>query len=90
MQALLQLPHHRVQVAKDPVGKLLLAQFVPNVFLRIEFGRIRRQGQQSDVVGDLVASIPVSLLADSWSCSGEGRGRDGGDVLRNVLEDIKG
>ena len=51
-QALLQLPDDGVQVVEHSIGKLLLAQFIPDMFLRIQFGCVGRQAQQPDVLGD--------------------------------------
>ena len=51
-QALLQWPDHRVQVVEHSVRELLFAQFIPDVFLRIQLGRIGRQGKQADVIGN--------------------------------------
>jgi hypothetical protein len=51
-QALLPLSDDRIQMVKHQVGKLLFAQFIPNMFLRIQLGCLRRQGQQPDVLGD--------------------------------------
>jgi hypothetical protein len=47
-----KLADHSIQVVKHPVGKLLFAQFIANMFLRIQFRRIGGQGQQPDVLGD--------------------------------------
>src|ERR1017187_4059384 len=51
-QALVQLTDDGVQMVKHPVGEFFLAQLIPDMFLRIQFGRVGRQGQQPNVLGN--------------------------------------
>jgi hypothetical protein len=51
-QAVLQLLDDRVQVVEHPVRKLFFTQFIPDMFLRVQLGRVRRQRQQPDVFRD--------------------------------------
>jgi len=50
-QTLLKLAEHSGHVGKHPVGKFFLAQFLPEVFLWIEFRRIGREAVQPDILG---------------------------------------
>ena len=47
-----QLADHAGEIVEHAVGKLLLAYLVPDVFLRVEFWRIRRQAQQANILRD--------------------------------------
>jgi hypothetical protein len=62
-QALVQLADDGVQMIKHPVGEFLLAQFIPDMFLRIQFGRVRRQGQQPDVLRNRQVCLPETPSA---------------------------
>ena len=48
-----QLADHATKVGKHAIGKLFLPYFVPDVFLRIELGRVDRQSQQADILRDV-------------------------------------
>ena len=48
-QTFLKLSEHSGHGPKDTVGKLLFAEFVPAVFLRIAFRRLRWQTREADV-----------------------------------------
>ena len=50
-QARFQGLHHPGHVAKHPVGKFLFPNLIPEMFLRIEFGRIGRQPVQAEILG---------------------------------------
>ena len=63
-QANFQLLDDRIQVVEHPVGKFFLSQFVPDMLLGIQLGRVGRQHQQADVLRDdqifgLVRTGPV-------------------------------
>ena len=42
---------HQVHLIQHHVGKCLLPQFIPDVFLRIERWRVPREWQQTDILG---------------------------------------
>ena len=50
--------------AEDAVGEPVLPHELPDVFDRVELGRLGRQRQQGDVVGDveLVGHVPAGLI----------------------------
>jgi hypothetical protein len=50
--------------AEDPVGEPVVADELPDVFDRVEFGRFGRQRHQGDVVGDveLAGEVPAGLI----------------------------
>src|SRR5260370_4711827 len=50
--------------AEDAVGEPVVAHELPDVFDRVEFGRLRRQRHQGDVVGDveLGREVPAGLI----------------------------
>jgi len=67
---------------EDAVGELVLAQVLPDVFGRVEFGRIGRQADQGEVFGKLEPSRAmvagtvedndgVSTLGDGFADFGE-------------------
>ena len=49
---------------EDPVGDPVISDELPDVFDRIEFGRLCRQGQQRDVLGygELGREVPTGPI----------------------------
>jgi len=43
----MQLLDYRVEIVEHPVGELFLSEFIPHMFLRVEFRGIRRQRDKS-------------------------------------------
>ena len=72
-----------VFVEKDAVGQPVVAQKLPNVLLRVEFGALGRQRHDGDVGGrdQLGGEMPAGLV-EKQGCvaSGSDVGRDGGEV----------
>ncbi len=52
--------------AEDAIGEPVVAHELPDIFDGVEFGRLRRQRHQGDVVGDveLVGKVPTGLIAE--------------------------
>ena len=50
---------HLPQGVKDPVAQVVLPQMIPEMFHRVEFGAVGRQGQQLHVWGDAQSQRPV-------------------------------
>ena len=55
-----ELTHYGGKLVEYPIGELLFPQFVPHMFLRVEFGRVGRQSHQADVFW------PLQLLGLLW------------------------
>ena len=49
---------------EDTIGEPVVAHELPDIFDRVEFGRLGRQRHQGDVVGDveLVGKVPAGLI----------------------------
>jgi len=45
----MQLSDYRVEIVEHPIGELLLPEFIPHMFLRVELWGIRRQRNKSYV-----------------------------------------
>jgi len=63
---------------EDAVGEPVVADELPDVFDRVEFGRLRRQWHQGDIVGDveLRRKVPAGLI-EQQNGMGSGRHRSG-------------
>src|SRR6266545_7116620 len=48
-QAIFKLMHDPGHLVEHAIGKLLLPELIPDVFLRIELGSIRRQAHEADI-----------------------------------------
>ena len=72
-----------VVVAEDAVGEPVVAEELPDVFDGIEFGRARRQRQESDIVrhDEPAGEVPSGLVEDE---DGMGARRDGGADLMEM------
>ncbi len=53
VEAIRDVIHDRVQRGEDPVSDEVFAQVVPEVFDRVEFGAVGREGQQMEARGNL-------------------------------------
>ncbi len=62
---------------EDAVGQPVVAQELPDILDRIEFGRSGRQGEDGDIGGpvELAGGVPAGLVHDQ---DGVGAQRDGG------------
>ncbi len=59
-----QVVFESLNALEDAIVEMLLTQFVPEVFLGIEFGRVRRKKQQAKVIGQaqIVAPVPPGTI----------------------------
>ena len=66
LQAVARRSMDLVQISGAGVGDLAVLQVVPDLLDRIEFGSIRRQVQEGDVVGDVevVGDVPAGTVED--------------------------
>jgi hypothetical protein len=61
-QAVFQLPGDAGEIGKHAVRKFLFTEFIPHMFLRIQFWSVGRQSQQADVLRD-------QILRDMRTCA---------------------
>src|ERR1035437_4772645 len=76
----------RIVTVPDEVAELVGAQILPDVFHRVQFGRVGRQFQQRDVVWqmELLASLmPASAVAEQQAMGA--RGDLGADFLEMLV-----
>lgn len=50
-QSLLELARDAGETVENAVGELFLADFIPDMFLRVQFRRVCREAKQADVLG---------------------------------------
>src|SRR5438445_8657221 len=86
-QSIFKLTNHAGQIVEHPIGKLFLPEFIPDVFLWIELGSIRREAYATYIMweSEVFGSMGTGAIPDHYNQFSRMRGADLGEELVHAL-----